>query len=435
MLWLGQALSITASTVAGMSLQVWVLTRTHSTLSYALTFAASSVAWIVITPFAGWLADRLPRRVMLAASDLLAALVALAIALVYDADRLDPSIIYVKSFLVAACGTLRWPAFYALTSKLLAKDDLGRALSLTQVAVAIASLVGPPVGAWAVVHGAFGRVLYIDVVTYILAAGLTLVVTRSVTEEHAKDERRPPFFTSFLAGCRVLFSTRSTMIFLGLELVRNNIVGTVETLVYPLLTSLSNPEIAGRLMAVGGLGFLLGGLAGSVWKRPSRRARFVAFCTIGSGVTIALVSAFPVVWFITAAMIGISFFSALESSTSSSLWLSMTPNETRGRVHAATTVFDNLPKPFTTVLGGWLAERLVVGHAPGGGIVLLCAALGITLALTALFVSFTRTFRRLDDLPPPDEREGGRSEPGVKATADGATDSARASEPAAGRTA
>ena len=99
-LWLAQVLSVTGDQLARVALTLLVFDRTHSALLAAVTFAASVVPTFVGGIILSGLADRLPRRAVMIACDL----IRVALVAVMALAGVPIAVLVVLLFLVTLVG-------------------------------------------------------------------------------------------------------------------------------------------------------------------------------------------------------------------------------------------------------------------------------------------------------------------------------------------
>src|SRR5579859_4911578 len=123
-LWLAQVLSVAGDQLARVALTLLVFDRTHSALLAAVTFAAS-----VVPSFIGGLADRLPRRQVMIACDLMRAVLVVVMAI----SGIPIAVLVALLFLVTMVGAPFLSARAALYPDILTGDlyVLGTAVTLT----------------------------------------------------------------------------------------------------------------------------------------------------------------------------------------------------------------------------------------------------------------------------------------------------------------
>jgi MFS family permease len=145
--------------------------------------AIKMVAYVGIAPVAQALADRLPRRAVLVALDLVRAAAALCLPVVDQVWQ-----VYVLIFVLQAASAGFTPMFQATIPDILPDEaDYTRALSLSRLAYDLESLVSPMLAAALLTVISFHDLFAGTVAGFLVSAGLVLSVTLPVT---ARGQRR-----------------------------------------------------------------------------------------------------------------------------------------------------------------------------------------------------------------------------------------------------
>ena len=79
LVWLGQIISVLATSMSAFALTIWVFEKTGSATALGLMQVFFITPLLVISPFAGVLVDRHNRKLMMMMSDLLAVLATVAV--------------------------------------------------------------------------------------------------------------------------------------------------------------------------------------------------------------------------------------------------------------------------------------------------------------------------------------------------------------------
>src|SRR3989304_800678 len=87
--WAGQLVSVTGSTMSAFAVQFWIYSETGSVTNLAMVSLAFSLPSVLVSPFAGALVDRWDRGRVMVASDTVAAVATLALAVLYATDSLE----------------------------------------------------------------------------------------------------------------------------------------------------------------------------------------------------------------------------------------------------------------------------------------------------------------------------------------------------------
>ncbi|MCZ4262678.1 MFS transporter [Limimaricola sp. G21655-S1] len=140
-LFLAQVVALlgTGLTTVALGLLAFDLAGDRAGLVLGTAFTIKMVAYVGIAPIAGAFADRVPRRAMLVALDLLRAGVALALPFVTEIWQ-----VYVLIFLLQSASAAFTPTFQATIPDVLPEEDrYTRALSLSRLAYDLENIVSP----------------------------------------------------------------------------------------------------------------------------------------------------------------------------------------------------------------------------------------------------------------------------------------------------
>jgi MFS family permease len=284
LLWTSQLISLLGDRVHYMALGFLVATR-GTPLDVGLTFAATAIPNVFFGPWAGALADRWDRRRTMIVSDLVRAVLVLAVPFVIE---IHISLVYVVAFLVASISLFFQPSKNALVPQIVEREDLVPANSATSVTETLADLVGLPAAGLLVAF--LAPVIYVafilDSASYLLSAAV-LAFMRVARSERAvgafgigqlwKDVREGVSFLVQQAELRAntVISTVA-QIAVGTEVVCSLLYAQTildqSQVRFPVNYSLLMAAI-GLGSIVGGL--VIGGVAGSFRKGPMAIAGFV----------------------------------------------------------------------------------------------------------------------------------------------------------------
>ena len=144
-IWAGQVVSIFGSSLSGFALGVWLYQVTGSASNFALVALCTVLPQLLVSPLAGTLVDRYPRRWMMALGDSGAAVCTLVMAVLFFRGPLgvQPWQIFLVTALSATFGALQSPAYLALVPGMVPETQLGRANGLIQLGQALAEVLAP----------------------------------------------------------------------------------------------------------------------------------------------------------------------------------------------------------------------------------------------------------------------------------------------------
>ncbi|MFI7799259.1 enterobactin exporter EntS [Pseudomonas sp. DD1] len=161
--------------------------------------AIKMTAYIGVAPIAAAFAERLPRRAMLVALDLVRALVALALPFVTEIWQ-----IYVLIFVLQSASAAFTPTFQATIPDILPdEDDYTRALSLSRLAYDLESVASPMLAAALLTVISFHNLFAGTVIGFLASAALVATVLLP----KAKQVPRRSIYERTTRGMRIFLAT------------------------------------------------------------------------------------------------------------------------------------------------------------------------------------------------------------------------------------
>ncbi|MFJ9596862.1 MFS transporter [Streptomyces virginiae] len=245
--------------------------RAGSVLGTAL--AIKMVAYVAIAPAIGAVAHRVPRRALMAGSDLTRAAVALALPFVDQVWQ-----VYVLIFALQAASAAFTPTFQAVIPDVLPKErDYTQALSLSRLAYDMESLFSPALAAALLTFMSYNW-LFLGTVGGFLASA-TLVVSVVLPKPAPVPEPAGGAYAKATAGSLLFFRVPRlrALLCLNLAVAAASALVTVNTVVY-VRDHLSRPtgDVAFALGAYGGGSMLVALLLPRILDRVADRTVMLA---------------------------------------------------------------------------------------------------------------------------------------------------------------
>jgi MFS family permease len=270
-LWLAQLLSVAGDQLAKVALTVLVYDRTRSPLLAAVTFAVSFVPAFLGGLTLSGLADRLPRRTVMIACDVIRGVLVLAMAVPGMPLAVSVALLFVVSMLVAPFNSAR----AAVYPDVLAGDRYVIGTAVTLTTYQLAQVVGFAVGG--AIVGLFGArpALLVDAATFAVSA---LLVQSRVQRRPAtrNDGVRAAPLADMVAGLRLVFTRANlrTLMLFGWVAAFYNVP---EGVAAPFARQLHAGAVGvGLLLAAGPAGYTLGAAAFGRFVPPRQRPRLMA---------------------------------------------------------------------------------------------------------------------------------------------------------------
>ena len=400
----GFVTSLLGSSMSTVAIAWAVLDSGFSATGLGLVFAANVVSQVVLLPLAGAIADRLGRRRVMLAADVLrcAAQATLAIALALGRPTLW---LFIALAWLGGMGTAFFtPALNALTVEIAPRNQLANANSLFGLAGSATRIAGPALGGVLVAVAGSAVVVAVDAATYavsVLALSLLQLPSagRGTAGTAGTPGTEPPARSTLRADVAegwADFRSRTWLWVVSVQFAFFNLITWAPwMLLGPVMGReyLGGAAVWGAIMAVQGAGAIAAGL-GSLGRRPRRPmviATIGTFCYALPDIPMALHAAAP--WAAAAAFC-CGAGSAVFNTFSSTATQQQVPPEMLARVNSLTLV----PAYGIGVIGyaidGPLASVLGTGVVFGIG-----AVYGLLSSAAVLAVPDVRAVRWRDQSP------------------------------------
>jgi hypothetical protein len=189
LLWAGQAISLLGDGVLTVALAWQTLQLSSSPTALGLVMFARATPRIVLMLLGGVISDRLPRRLVMLAADLVQALAVGVIALLAAGDQLRLWHLVVLGAVASAASAFFLPASTALLPELLATDLLLPANALsTSSRVLAAQFAGPALGGLLIAAAGTAAAFAVDAASFLVSVA-TLAMLRTRPEPRPASER------------------------------------------------------------------------------------------------------------------------------------------------------------------------------------------------------------------------------------------------------
>jgi MFS family permease len=304
---IGQTLSAFGDYAMFLALAVWVKVLTGSNAKAGLAILPFVLPSLV-GPALGVYVDRFPRRRIMVATDLAAAVALLPLVTVRDPS--DIWVIYVVSFLLGLATVVYEAARAGLLVSMLEEGDLGDANGLLQSTGQGMRLLAPLAGA--ALFAAFGgrSVALLDAATFV-ASALFLLGVRAPAIDRGDGERG--FWPELRAGVRHIARTTDLRRLTIATAFVTLAAGVMEVAIFALIDQGLHrpPEFLGVLSTVQGAGAVIGGVVVGATMRKIGEFPTIAWAlvSIGIGVGLLALASLPVVLLSAVAIgIAISFY-------------------------------------------------------------------------------------------------------------------------------
>ena len=322
-----------------------------SGIAVGIATALQFIPFLIITPWAGVLADRFSRRTLMITAHIGLTTAALVLLLAVLAGFANLAVVFTLAALTGVMASLDQPARQAMVGELVGEDHLVNAVALNSVAFNLARISGPALAG--ILIAGTGTPVVVGVIAAMFAVALGALTSLRVMRPVRQPGDQRATFGQGLAFLR----QRPDLIFIlgmvfGVAMFGLN---------FQLTTALmATQEFGGDAASLGILStFLaLGSLAGSLLaaRRVVVRLRLVIVSAIAFG-TATLVSGLMPSWSLFGVILPLCGLTAMTFTTAAQSYLQVaTPDRLRGRVLGLYTMLFFAGTPIGAPLIGWLSD-------------------------------------------------------------------------------
>ncbi len=387
LLWLGRVASAAGDALVPVALTFAVLSVGHSAVALGGVLAALMGSRVVFTLAGGVIADRLPRRFVMLACDLVRGVVQAFIAVMLLTDHMTLPLFFVTSAIFGAASAFFGPASDGLVPQTISSECLQPANALLNLSRNSMNIFGPAASGGLIAIAGTGWVFAIDATSFVVSA---FFLFQLKVPAHARAESSR-FLVELREGFREVVSrpwVRTPIIGFGLS---NFCLAAFLVLGPPIFRDhFGGARDWGIVSAAGAIGAILGSLA-SVRFRPRHpiSACFAA-CMLIALPLAALAGPLPVVLIVVAWAIGMA-----SVALGNTWWETSLQRDIPASVFARVRSYDILMSFVFMPLG--LVVFPLIARAVGTEWTLLGAAIGI--AVTSLVVALTPGVQEVREEP------------------------------------
>jgi MFS family permease len=350
-----------------------------------ITLALQFGPALVIGPFAGIIADRLPGRRLIATTQSVQALLALVLGIIIVTGVAELWMVYGLALGLGITTAVEAPARQNFVGELVSTDDLPNAVALNSTSFNGARLIGPGIAGLLVAVFGAGWVVLINVVTF----AAMLVAIALLRAESLQPVRKTSKGKGQLkAGIRYVRRRGDLLVIFAMVFL----VGTFGFNFAIFTATMARVEFGrgasefGLLSSVVAIGSVVGALAAARRVRP--RLRVIALASLGLFASMTIAALMPTFELFAIALVPVGF-TAMTMVTSANAYVQTTTRASiRGRVLALYLTIFLGGTPLGAPLIGLVANEF------GPRWALLAGGLGALLA-AIIAVSWMRATRNL----------------------------------------
>jgi predicted MFS family arabinose efflux permease len=360
--WSGQLVSLIGTWMQSVAQSWLVLQLSGSPLKLGLIGTFQFAPVLMFSVVAGAIADRLPKRRLILATQSALALQAFTITALVWTGHVRYWHVALLALLLGCANVIDMPTRQAFVVEMVGRADLVNAVALNSAAFNGARIVGPAIAGLLIGRFGVAPAFLLNGVSFLVVIGALLMV-------HAGGTPRPRTGTTVgqevLEGLRYALRTRRIALALGLVLVVSLCVFNFTIFVPLVARNVLGLDAAGFgfLMAALGVGAVMGALALATLGGRHTPLRTILVAGVLSCLALVALAAAADFHVAVVLLFLIGFFSIVfMASCNTTLQLS-TPDELRGRVMSLYTLMFGGAFPLGAFMIGAIAEALGVPTA------------------------------------------------------------------------
>ena len=378
LMWIGACTS-SIGTWMQIVAQGWLIYRlSHSAFLLALDQFLGGIPIFLFSLIGGVVADRVERRRILLISQYIQMASAGLLTILVALDRVHVWQILCLSFVSGLAQAFGGPAYQALIPTLVEKEDMPNAIALNSIQFNVAVMVGPALAGQALAHLGEKWCFGLNALSFLAPIiSLTLITARFLPQKTTDS-----MLSSLRDGIRFVRQQNSMEALIVLAFCMTGLSIPMRTYIPVFVKDIFHrgPETYGNLLALMGMGSILGSLTIAWLGNISRKGRIALGALVCLGIGIAGFAASKWLPLSGAMLVLVGASMMAVFATVNSLVQLITTHEMRGRVMSVYNVAFRGGMPMGNLLSGWLVPLFT---AP-----VVLTVNGVALVLLAIYFLF-----------------------------------------------
>src|SRR5690554_2459832 len=268
----GKSVSMFASSIYSFAIGLYVLNLTGSALNYATTIMLHILPMILVSPIAGVLADKIPKRNLIVGMDVANGFLFLALLIISSKGGLSLSAIYLTTILLNVFSSIFNISFEASKPNLVRPESRLKLNSMSKLIDSTTSILGPTLGGVMFALIDIQLFILINCISFFLSAISEMFIDYNF---HPDTETldNPPFMSQLAKGTKFMLHSRVIRKVFILFVIINFLLGFSVNVPMPYIINQVlglPPEFFGFISSMFPLGLIFGTLTiGRVLKKGS----------------------------------------------------------------------------------------------------------------------------------------------------------------------
>ncbi|MFX1418085.1 MAG: MFS transporter [Promethearchaeota archaeon] len=210
--WIGQLISLLGSSIVQFAIIWWITLETESAVFLSIAAVITFLPQVITIPIAGVFADRWNRRLALVVIDFSQAFFTFLLVLIFLGGGGTVWIVVLFNCIRSIFQAFHMPTVDAIVPAMVPKDRLTRMNSFNNLFTGLFRFIGPIIGAVVIAFWSLNKILWIDVITFIIALIPLLFISIPSVERDQEKEETYSFIKEFKEGIGLLKTTPGFLI-------------------------------------------------------------------------------------------------------------------------------------------------------------------------------------------------------------------------------
>jgi DHA3 family tetracycline resistance protein-like MFS transporter len=399
LLWTGQTVSSFGNYVQGIAIPFQLLALGASPLQLGIAVALGTLSSVAFLLVGGAVADRVARRTLIIASDLVGGCVVAVVALLSATNELRVEHIYLARVVLGAADAFLRPAYTAIIADLVPGDVLRAGNAARLLGRSLARIAGPAAGGVAVALGGPALAFGINALTFVFSFATLMLANpaRRVLSSSVSLLRDIREGFNYVFSVRWLWTT--TLYFMVVNFAYAGQSGVMTPLLVRDVLA-GNAETFGVIMSAYGVGTILASIV--IAQLAIRRPGKVMFAfELLAGVAVLAIGLLPIF----PAVVVLMALTGIGLASSTVIWEALlqrhVPEQMLGRVASIDLLGNSLINPMAPI-----AAAALVGSIGPASTFVVAGAYAVALASIGLIASPLRRIEEISYAEPPRSPSG-----------------------------
>ncbi len=413
LIWFGQFISVIGTGLSLFALGVYVYQQTNSATNYVFVLMCVFLPPFLLKPYGGVLADRYDRRLMMILGDLGATIGLLYIFFFMWKGNIQIWQIYFGISVSSVFSAFQEPAYKALVTDLLPKEQYAKASGLMQLATSSQYLISPFLAGLLLMLIKIEYIFLIDTSTLIISSAIVIWI-RKVLGKAATTTKKQNFISEFKEGFRAFTENKGVVNLVLTIMMVLFFVGLLQSLLIPMLLNIAVTRDVGIAQSVSASGMILGSLFIGLFGSKSNYRMMLSLSLFLAGLFFANMGLSTSIIYIVSA--GLLFFATLPFINTSIevIIRNNIDNSKQGRVWSIISMVTYFGSILAFAVAGFLADKIFnplleinglladsvgkfIGVGSARGIALMLVISGAMISVIALILFKNKSITLLEN--------------------------------------